>query len=273
MPSTISPSYLTVDPHGNVGFVDAFQLFYSSLIEIREVTPQFTLKTLAGANPQPAPDGTPLRNAWFLGLISIAFDSSGNLYVAEVQDCLIRKIDVAGNLTTFAGTGVCGVSPPTGNAKTTNLVTMYPISLAVDSQNRVWVADDFLNLYSIAQDGTISEYSTRTPASGGKGQLAIDGKDRLYVQTEFELVRILPDLTLQVIVTPQTSAAPPPGLQQVDSLGTDLSGNVYFTSLLRHLSNERRRHVFQNRDECLFDHRNSGGRRRGEHLAGSRRAD
>ena len=228
LPSTISPLYLTVDSRGNIGFLDIFESYYFTLYEIREVTPQSSLKTLAGANPQPVPDGTPLRDAWFLGIGSIVFDHSGNLYFSEGQACLIRKIDPGGNLSTFAGTGVCGASIPTGNAKTANLV--YPGSLAVDSQNRLWVADGFLNLYFIAQDGTISAYPTRTPVTGGTGQLAIDAKDRLFVQSMDELVRILPDQTLQVIVVPGTTAGPAPGLKEVDAIGTDPAGNVYFTS-------------------------------------------
>jgi hypothetical protein len=33
----------------------------------------------------------------------LAFDSSGNLYVADTSNCLIRKIDTLGNVTNFAG--------------------------------------------------------------------------------------------------------------------------------------------------------------------------
>ena len=187
LPSVILPSYITADAQGNVGFVDVQHgSVDSSLVEVREVTAQSTLKTLAGANPQPAPDGTPVRNAWFLGPSSIAFDQSGNLYLAESQVCLIRKIDTGGNLTTFAGTGVCGSSTPSGNAKTSNLV--YPVSIAVDGQSHVWVVDDSWNLYSIAPDGTISAFTRVPPLSA---QLAIDAKNRLYILDAITLLRIL----------------------------------------------------------------------------------
>ena len=218
--TVVSTSYVAVDSQGNVGFVDVqHRSPDSTLYEIREVTAQSAPKTLAGANPKPAADGTPLRDAWLLGPSSIAFDQSGNLYLAESQACLIRKIDVGGTLSTFAGTGVCGSSAPSGNATAANLA--YPVSIAVDPQSRVWVVDDSWNLYSISQDGTISAFLSLPPLTS---QLAIDAKGRLYVVSLGSLLRVLPDRSMQTIVGRGF------GLPQVSNLGTDPSGNVYFTS-------------------------------------------
>src|SRR5581483_8115049 len=118
--------WLTVDADGDVAFSDEFQVPYNAVLEVREVTAQSTLVTLAGASPRPAPDGTPLDKAWFFSPSSIAFDPAGNLYVADFQACQIRKISSSGVLSTFAGSGKCGYPSPSGNAKTADLV--YPYS-------------------------------------------------------------------------------------------------------------------------------------------------
>jgi uncharacterized protein (TIGR03437 family) len=214
---------MTIDAQRNIAFVA-----YLPNSAIQELTHQSTLKTLVGDSPQRAPDGTPLREAWFLSPASIAFSRAGDLYIAEHQACLIRRISAAGVLSTFAGTGVCGNRAPSGNAKTANLVSPY--SIAVDSRNRVWVIDG-LNLYRIAQDGSLSNI-IKAPVILGLGQLAIDSKDRVYVLSFDALYRLLAGGTFQAIVSPPTvPGVPPPGtVDELTGLGVDPSGNVYFQS-------------------------------------------
>ena len=214
LPSGLS-YLLSSDSQGNIAFLSTTTPdAYVQLSIIQQFTTKSVLTTVAGGNPQPAPDGTPLRDAWFLGPRSVAFSHTGDMFIAEFGACLIRKISAAGVLSTFAGTGTCGYPSPSGTAKTANLV--YPGSIAIDSQDKVWVADDFLNLYSISQQGTLSAM-IKTPVSGGTGKLAIDAKDRIYVLGELSLYRVLSDGSSQNIYV------------SVDfgGIGADSSGTVY----------------------------------------------
>ncbi len=223
MPSTITLNAITADAKGNIGFFDG--------VHLREVTAQSTIKTLAGGTAQTAPDGTPLRDASFQNPKSLAFDHKGNLYFAEFQSCLIRKDDTAGVLSTFAGSGKCGSSVPSGNAKTADLVS--PVSIVVDSQNRVWVSDFFGNIYTSMRRTEPSRLIAPRIPSAAVSQLAIDSKDRADVWGTLlvSLIRILPDLSTQTIVAaPTAPGVPPPGFVQVTGLGTDRSGSVYFAS-------------------------------------------
>jgi uncharacterized protein (TIGR03437 family) len=217
---------MAIDAQGNIAFET-----YAPNTAIQEFTAQSTLlKSLFGANPQRAPDGTPLREAWFLSPRSIAFSRTGDLYIAESGACLIRKISAAGVLSTFAGTGICGNSAPSGNAKAANLVA--PSYVAVDSQNRVWVYDSSLNLYSIGQDGSLSGIIKSPVGSEGmqSGGLAVDSKDMVYVLSADTIKRRLANGTFQEIVKPPTvPGVPPPGtVSELTALGVDPSGNVYF---------------------------------------------
>ena len=76
--------------------------------------------------------------ASFSAPMGIAVDSSGNIYVADYTDDLIRKITTGGQVTTFAGqAGVQGSVDGIGTAA----VFYEPTGVAVDSSGYVYVAD------------------------------------------------------------------------------------------------------------------------------------
>lgn len=226
--TVIYPFALAADAHGNIAFADTFTPVnhYLTLNEIRVATADGQLKTLAGSNPQIAPDGAPLKSAWFLAPTSIAFSRAGDLYIAENRACKIRKIGADGVLTTFAGTGNCAYPTPAGpNAKTSDIP--QPGSIAVDSQGRVWMADAMLNLYPIAPDGTIGKI-IKTPVEGGTGKIAIDSKDRVYVLGLNSLYRVLADGTYQALIPPPSRGGTFRGL--LTGIGADPAGQVYFSA-------------------------------------------
>ncbi len=212
VPTPAGPfNQLAIDPHGNIA-----ALINGVAPTIQTLTTQSVQTIVAGANPQPAPDGTPLKNAWLLGFAYLAFGPTGDLYASENGACLIRKISTAQVLSTFAGTGTCGTAPPSGNAKLANLA---PGPIAVDSQNNVWVAQGASLIYSIAQDGTISHVMSPPPVLSTRLEIAIDAKDRVYAMSDRLLSRLNSDGTWQTILS---------GVFLL-GLGTDLSGSVYFT--------------------------------------------
>mgnify|MGYP000946450174 FL=1 len=64
-------------------------------------------------------------------------DAIGNVYVGEGNGLRIRKIDVAGNVTTIAGTGVFGYLDGPG----TTAMFGVPTALAVDAVGNIYVGD------------------------------------------------------------------------------------------------------------------------------------
>ena len=77
--------------------------------------------------------GAAFRNPEGLGI-----DPSGNLYIADTNNNLIRKVTPAGVVTTLAGAaGVTGSADGTGSAATFN----NPRGVVVDSAGNVFVAD------------------------------------------------------------------------------------------------------------------------------------
>jgi DNA-binding beta-propeller fold protein YncE len=92
------------------------------------------VSTLAGDGTGGFLDG-PVASARFQDPESLAFDSSGKLYVADVGNHRIRAI-TGGQVSTFAGSGAGFQDGPAATAKF-NL----PYAVAVDGAGKVYVAD------------------------------------------------------------------------------------------------------------------------------------
>jgi hypothetical protein len=65
----------------------------------------------------------------------IALDSSGNLYIADSQNHVIRKIDSQGIITTIAGNNTAGYSGDGGTATAAKL--NYPVDVKIDKLGKI----------------------------------------------------------------------------------------------------------------------------------------
>jgi DNA-binding beta-propeller fold protein YncE len=99
-----------------------------------------TLATLAGNGTEGfSGDGAAATAASLAFPQGVASDAVGNVYIADTLNNRIRKVDVFGNITTFAGTGTLGFSGDGGPATAAQLYG--PVGLAVDTAGNVYVAD------------------------------------------------------------------------------------------------------------------------------------
>jgi sugar lactone lactonase YvrE len=154
------PNGLVTDPSGNVYIADAGNNM------IRKITPDGVVTTLAGFAGSygfGSENGVGTA-ASFNGPMGIAMDASGNFYVADSVNCLVRKITPAGVVTTLAGTvGVTGSANGSGTAASFN----DPYSVAVDSSGNIYVADYGNNLIrKITPAGVVT---TLAVSAGGTG--------------------------------------------------------------------------------------------------------
>jgi fibronectin-binding autotransporter adhesin len=128
-----------VDPDG-ICFDSSGNLYVSECggATIRRITPAGVVTTFAGANGAVGSTNasTPTA-ARFNGPEGMAFDSAGNLYVAEWTNCSVRKITPAGVVTTLAGSGVSGSANGTGTAASFGNIS----GITVDLSGNVFVAD------------------------------------------------------------------------------------------------------------------------------------
>jgi len=69
----------------------------------------------------------------------LAFDSAGDLFIADTNDNVIREVNVAGIISTIAGDGEQGFGGDGGPA--TSALLDSPVGVAVDSNGNLYIAD------------------------------------------------------------------------------------------------------------------------------------
>jgi uncharacterized protein (TIGR03437 family) len=134
----------------------------------------YTISTIAGTTR--LLDGGSATLAPLREPISVAVDSSGNIYIADEADNRIRKVDPQGIISTYAGTGVPGYSGDLGQAAAAKLNT--PSSIALDAKGNMYVADsgNFV-IRRIAVDGTINTIAGNgNPTAAGDNGPAISAQ-------------------------------------------------------------------------------------------------
>eukprot|EP00607_Mallomonas_marina_P010020 CAMPEP_0182421956 /NCGR_PEP_ID=MMETSP1167-20130531/7537_1 /TAXON_ID=2988 /ORGANISM="Mallomonas Sp, Strain CCMP3275" /LENGTH=348 /DNA_ID=CAMNT_0024599623 /DNA_START=489 /DNA_END=1536 /DNA_ORIENTATION=+ len=99
-------------------------------------------------------------DAKFCRPTGVAVDSEGNVYVADYQNHMIRKISPMRNVTTLAGGRVRGHSDGVG----TTALFSHPKKLAVDRRGTVYVGDmDNHCIRMISPTGEVSTIGSRIP--------------------------------------------------------------------------------------------------------------
>jgi sugar lactone lactonase YvrE len=71
----------------------------------------------------------------------VAVDATGNVYIADQYNCVVRKVDTANTITTIAGiAGACTFGGDGGKGTLANLY--YPSGVAVDSFGNLFIGDN-----------------------------------------------------------------------------------------------------------------------------------
>ena len=126
---------VATDDTGNLYITDTWNQ------RIRKVDSTGTITTVAGTGEGGSGgDGGPATSAQLQSPSGMAFDSAGNLYIADTGNRRIRKIDSLGTITTFAGSGLYSVdSGDDGPATSARL--WIPEGVATDSAGNLYIAD------------------------------------------------------------------------------------------------------------------------------------
>lgn len=157
------PSGVVMDTNGDAIVAD------SENHRIRRITAAGEVTTFAGTGVAGFANGNG-GTAQFEHPAGIAIDSGGNFYVADKSNHRIRRITPAGEVSTFAGSGVAGFAD--GAAATAKF--LYPAGVAVDADDNVYVADSGNHRIRkiTATSGTVTTLAGSGTAGFGDGAAA-----------------------------------------------------------------------------------------------------
>ena len=129
-----SPTSMALDALGNLYIVDRANHC------IRKVDTKGIISTIAGTGVRGFSRDGELATAALLDYPSdVALDASGNLYIAELGNYRILKVDTKGIISTIAGTGSRGFSGDGGLA--TAALLSVPTGVALDAYGNLYIAD------------------------------------------------------------------------------------------------------------------------------------
>ena len=204
----------------------------------------YTVSTLAGGSSGSV-DGTGTA-AKFKAPAGVAIDAAGNVFVADTNNHVIRKVTAAGVVTTFAGTaGSPGSADGTGSAARFN----FPRGIAADGSGNLFVADNNNHtIRKVTPDGVVTTLAGLAGAFGsadGTGSaarfrlpigVAVDGSGNVYVGDygNNTVRKITSDGTVTTLAGSATAPANStdgPGstarFHGPEGVATDQAGNVY----------------------------------------------
>jgi sugar lactone lactonase YvrE len=193
-----SPSAIAVHPSGELYIAD------QDNFRIRKIDANGVISTVAGIGEQGhTGDGGPARSARLAELSGLAFDASGNLYIAEFA--AVRKVDRSGTINTVAGTGTfdgyntaddvpLGLRSP-GDGGPATKARLTPIDVAVDRLGNVYISDFHTGLIhkvnrrgiieTVAGSRDATRAGTRAPATSTKlidpWGISVDDQGNLFI--------------------------------------------------------------------------------------------
>jgi streptogramin lyase len=240
-------------PH-EIRFDRAGNLFIVDMVNhaVRRVDARTQIITTVAGTGQPgyAGDGGPAAQARLNQPHSIQFDPEGNLFICDIRNHVIRRVDArTGVISTFAGTGKAGPTPDRAPIKGTPL--NGPRSLDFDAEGNLWLATREGNqvfkfdlkkgvIHHVAGTGKKGFSGNGGPAkeatlSGPKG-LAISPAGNVYLaDTESHTVRMI-DVqrgTLELVAGTGQAADGPDGdplkcgLARLHGVFVDRDGNLF----------------------------------------------
>ncbi len=148
-----TPQGIVLDPSGNLYIADRKNHC------VRKITTG-VISTIAGTGGVAgySGDGGTATSAKMNNPLLIALDGSGNIYVTEYNNHVVRKISTSGIISTIAGTGVAGYSGD--GAPATSAQLNSPGGIWVDPSGNVYIGDTYnYRIRKVNTSGIISTFA------------------------------------------------------------------------------------------------------------------
>lgn len=228
-----APQGLTLDAQGNIFVAD----FGNNVI--RKISTAGVVSTYAGNGFAGFVDGAAINVAAFNGPSGLAFDAKGNLFVADQNNNMIRKITPTGGVSLFAGAQSGGYTNVTvDSASGTWGAFNSPAALAIDASGNLYVADKGNSaIRQITPAGVITTLAGGTNQQaliGYPSGICIDVNGNSFITDESgRIIELTSAKTLYILAGAANVSGFADGsgaaaqFSSPQGIGVDASGNIY----------------------------------------------
>jgi uncharacterized protein (TIGR03437 family) len=190
----ISLIALSLDAAGNIYYESSTPIFHVRRLSAGGST------AFAGGGTVPPADGVAATTA-SLSIGRIAVDPSGAVYISDVSNAAVFRVDAQGVLRKVAGTGTRGTMGEGGPAISAQLNT--PLDLGFDSAGTLYL-EDFTGtdtrILKIDASGILTRVPN-TPPYTGSSEMSVAADGSLYFTTNGTLIKRSPEGTLSTVTT------------------------------------------------------------------------
>jgi hypothetical protein len=249
-----TPLAVVTDEAGNLFVADGCNA------RVRRVSPDGTITTVAGRRGSGSAgncsggfsgDGGPATQALFGEVGAVVVDPAGDLFISDLGNDRVRKVDAAGILTTVAGDGHPADSVGDGGPATKARLA-GPVGLAVDPMGNLLIVDrGNQRVRKVDTSGIITTVAGGGHPADGRGDgglatdahltfplhLALDQAGSLYISDPFDyrVRRVSPDGRITTVAGGGSPAdgvgdggrATEACLDGADGLAVDGGGNLF----------------------------------------------
>jgi len=241
-----TPQSVALDGSGNLYITD------SENYRVRKVDTSGNITTFAGNGTccGSTGDGGKAVNAQIGIPYGVAVDASGDVYISDINNNVVRVVGPSGAIGTAAGSGVYGFAGDGGPATGARLY--YPSGLAVDSSGNLYIADRYNERIRMVSNGTIGTVAGNGsygfsgdggPATSARlaypAGVAVDASGNLYIADYFnQRVRMVSGGTIDTVAgngvygyAGDGGTATSAEFSYPDAVAVDASGNVLVADL------------------------------------------
>jgi hypothetical protein len=233
-----SPYRIALDAVGNMYLLD------EGTPVIRKISTTADVSVFAGAEIPGYLNGSALTARFQSDEGAVIADQSGNIYIGDTFNNIIRKISSDGQVSTLAGTGVEGFR--NGNADSAQF--RFPVGIVFDKQGNIYIADEGnFCIRKITSDGLVSTFSGSGINGNADGAPATaqfniindmvgDSQGNLYVADENRIRKVTPQGVVLTIAGSSAGYMDGDGVSAkfngIGGLGIDAQDNLYLADIV-----------------------------------------